>query len=79
MVSKKTVNKFFLFLNLLLLIHISFSLALNSRIERQRKAYVNQKKEIQKEKEFINRFFGDHFLIFNAKYLKIDFSINLHL
>ena len=27
-----------------------------ARIERQRKAYVNQKKEIQKEKEFINRF-----------------------
>ena len=27
-----------------------------SEIERQRKAYVNQKKEIQKEEEFINRF-----------------------
>ena len=27
-----------------------------ARIERQRKAAVNQKKEIQKEKEFINRF-----------------------
>lgn len=27
-----------------------------ARIERQRKAFVNQKKEIQKEKEFINRF-----------------------
>ncbi len=27
-----------------------------ARLERQRKAYVNQKKEIQKEKEFINRF-----------------------
>ncbi len=27
-----------------------------ARKERQRKAYVNQKKEIQKEKEFINRF-----------------------
>ena len=27
-----------------------------ARIERQRKAHVNQKKEIQKEKEFINRF-----------------------
>ncbi len=27
-----------------------------ARMERQRKAYVNQKKEIQKEKEFINRF-----------------------
>ena len=22
---------------------------------------------------------GDHFLIFNGKYLKIDFSINLHI
>ena len=27
-----------------------------ARLERQRKAYANQKKEIQKEKEFINRF-----------------------
>jgi ATP-binding cassette subfamily F protein 3 len=27
-----------------------------ARLERQRKAHVNQKKEIQKEKEFINRF-----------------------
>ena len=35
----------------------SFYLAESAaRIERQRKAHVNQKKEIQKEKEFINRF-----------------------
>ena len=34
----------------------TFYLKSAARLERQRKAYNNQKKEIQKEKEFINRF-----------------------
>ena len=34
-----------------------------ARKERQRKSYVSQKKEIEKEKEFINRFRSNIFLI----------------